>query len=106
MLNIKNNGIIRDFLLPLPIKIYVMGKERYFIHFKGGLYKMLGVACHSETLEQVVVYQALYDSNKIWVRPFDMFFDKITLNGILVERFKEITKEEMLCQLQKQKENT
>lgn len=83
-----------------------MEKERYFIHFKGGLYKMLGVACHSETLEQVVVYQALYDSNKIWVRPLDMFFDKITLNGILVERFKEITKEEMLCQLQKQKENT
>lgn len=80
-------------------------EERYFIHFKGGLYKMLGIACHSESLEQVVVYQALYGSNKIWVRPLDMFFDKITLNGVLIDRFKEITKEEMSCLLQKQKEN-
>jgi hypothetical protein len=44
-------------------------EERYFIHFKGGLYKMLGIACHSESLEQVVIYQALYGTNKIWVRP-------------------------------------
>ena len=80
-------------------------EERYFIHFKGGLYKMLGIACHSESLEQVVVYQALYGSNKIWVRPLDLFFDKITLNGVLIGRFKEITKEEMSCLLQKQKEN-
>ena len=33
-----------------------MEKERYFIHFKGGLYKMLGIAQHSETLEEMVVY--------------------------------------------------
>lgn len=80
-------------------------EERYFIHFKGGLYKMLGTACHSESLENVVVYQALYGSNKIWVRPLDMFFDKIILNGVLVDRFKEITKDEMTCLLQKKKEN-
>ena len=82
-----------------------MTEERYFIHFKGGLYKMLGTACHSESLEKVVVYQALYGSNKIWVRPLDMFFDKIILNGVLVDRFKEITKDEMTCLLQKKKEN-
>ena len=80
-------------------------EERYFIHFKGGLYKMLGTACHSESLEKVVVYQALYGSNEIWVRPLDMFFDKIILNGVLVDRFKEITKDEMTCLLQKKKEN-
>jgi hypothetical protein len=80
-------------------------EERYFIHFKGGLYKMLGVAYHSESLEQVVVYQALYGSNKIWVRPLNMFFEKITLKGVEIERFKEITKDEMICLLQKQKEN-
>ena len=80
-------------------------EERYFIHFKGGLYKMLGTACHSESLEKVVVYQALYGANKIWVRPLDMFFDKIILNGVLVDRFKEITKDEMTCLLQKKKEN-
>lgn len=80
-------------------------EERYFIHFKGGLYKMLGTACHSESLEKVVVYQALYGSNKIWVRPLDMFFDKITLNGVLIDRFKEISKEEMSCLLQKKIED-
>ena len=82
-----------------------MMEERYFVHFKGGLYKMLGIACDSETLEQVVVYQALYGSNKIWVRPLNMFFEKVTLNGIEIERFKEITKDEMTCLLQNQKEN-
>ncbi len=82
-----------------------MTEERYFVHFKGGLYKMLGVACDSETLEQVVVYQALYGSNKIWVRPLNMFFEKITLNGVEIERFKEITKDEMTCLLQKQTDN-
>ena len=66
---------------------------------------MLGVASDSETLEQVVVYQALYGSNKIWVRPLNMFFEKVTLNGIEIERFKEITKDEMTCLLQNQKEN-
>ena len=80
-------------------------EERYFIHFKGGLYKMLGIACHSESLEQVVIYQALYGTNKKWVRPLSMFFEKITLNGVEVERFKEITKNEMTCLLQKQIEN-
>ena len=59
-----------------------MEKERYFIHFKGGLYKMLGIAQHSEALEEMVVYQALYGKHEIWVRPKTMFFDKVVRNGI------------------------
>lgn len=82
-----------------------MDKERYFVHFKGGLYKMLGVAQHSETLEEMVIYQALHSNHKIWVRPKTMFFDKVTRNGCEVERFKEITENEMLCLLQSKKEN-
>ena len=74
-------------------------------HYKGMKYQVIGIAKHSETLEEMVVYQALYGSNKIWVRPLDMFFDKIILNGVLVDRFKEITKDEMTCLLQKKKEN-
>lgn len=42
-----------------------MDKERYFVHFKGGLYKMLGVAQHSETLEEIVIYQALHGNHKM-----------------------------------------
>ena len=66
--------------------------DRYFVHFKGGKYKLIGFGQDSETLEDVVVYQALYGSNQIWVRPYEMFFSKVTLpDGTEVERFKEIT---------------
>ena len=51
-----------------------MNEERYFVHFKGGLYKMLGIAYHSETLEEMIIYQALYGEQKIWVRPKKLFF--------------------------------
>lgn len=83
-----------------------MDRERYFRHFKGGLYKLVGTVYHSETLEEMVAYQALYGEMKIWVRPRDMFFSTVCHDGNTIERFKEITKEEMLCLLQQQKENT
>lgn len=82
-----------------------MDKERYFVHFKGGLYKMIGLAYHSETLEEMVIYQALYGDYKIWVRPKTMFFDKVIHNGIEVNRFKEITEKELPCLLLQKKEN-
>lgn len=53
-------------------------------HYKGNKYKVLAIARHSETCELMVVYQALYGEAEIWVRPYDMFVEKI--NG--VERFK------------------
>ena len=45
-------------------------------HKKGKLYKVLHVAKHSETLEDLVIYQACYDDHKIWARPLSMFLDK------------------------------
>lgn len=62
-------------------------------HYKGGEYEVIGLSHHSETLEPLVVYKALYESkefghNAIWVRPFDMFMDKVNLNGEEVPRFK------------------
>lgn len=57
--------------------------------------KLLGIAQHSETLEEMVVYQALYGKHEIWVRPKTMFFDKVVRNGIKMDRFKEITEKEI-----------
>lgn len=46
------------------------GKYR---HFKGGLYELIGIASHSETLEPMVVYRALYGEGGLWVRPAAMW---------------------------------
>ncbi len=59
-------------------------------HFKGKHYKVLGVAKHSETLEVLVIYQALYGGNQIWARPINMFFDEIEKDGEKIPRFKFI----------------
>ena len=48
--------------------------EKYYRHFKGNLYRLIGIAKDSETLEELVVYQALYGERQLWVRPADMFF--------------------------------
>ena len=46
-------------------------------HFKGNLYVIEGIALHSETMEKMVVYRALYDDYKLYVRPYDMFVEKV-----------------------------
>ncbi len=78
-----------------------MDKERYFQHFKGGVYKLLAIARDSETLENVAVYQALYGDQQIWVRPEKMFRDSVNINGREIPRFKELTKNDALCLLKK-----
>ena len=50
-------------------------------HFKGNLYKLLYVAKHSETLEEMVVYQALYGEQGIWVRPASMWNEHVERDG-------------------------
>ena len=61
-------------------------------HYKGNEYNVLAVAKHSETLEDYVVYEALYDNkvSKIWIRPLKMFLEKIEKDGELIDRFKFI----------------
>lgn len=60
-------------------------------HYKGKLYQVFGLAHHSETLEELVVYKALYQTkfgrNSLWVRPLKMFSEKIKINGKTVKRF-------------------
>ena len=75
-----------------------MEKEnRYFRHFKGGKYKLVAIAKETETLEQVVVYQALYGEHGYWVRPYGMFFGTVIRDGVEQQRFTEITEEEALA---------
>lgn len=61
-------------------------------HYKGHLYQVLGVARHSETLEEVVVYQHLGESefgrDVLWVRPKGMFFEMVEVSGKKVRRFE------------------
>jgi len=57
-------------------------------HYKGPRYKIVGVARHSETLEELVVYQALYGEGGIWVRPLAMFLETVVVNGKAQPRFR------------------
>lgn len=59
-------------------------------HFKGKEYKVLGLAKHSETLEEMVVYRALYGNRDIWVRPLSMWEETVERNGAPVKRFTYI----------------
>ena len=59
-------------------------------HFKGNEYKVLNIAKNSETLEYMVVYQALYGSGDIWVRPLNIFLENIEKDGKIIKRFELI----------------
>jgi hypothetical protein len=65
-------------------------------HYKGKLYEVIGAARHSETLEELVVYKALYETefgkDALWVRPKRMFFENVQINGQTVPRFEFIGK--------------
>lgn len=69
---------------PFTIKL---GKYR---HFKGNEYEVLYLAKHSETLEEMVVYRALYGEGGIWVRPAAMWNEQITRDGKTAMRFAYI----------------
>lgn len=61
-------------------------------HYKGNLYEIIGVAKHSETLEELVVYKATYqpEGENIWVRPKTMFLETIMVDGVEVKRFEKV----------------
>jgi hypothetical protein len=72
-----------------------MSAENTYKHYKGNMYRVVGIAHHSETLEELVVYRALYDhptygTDALWIRPKTMFFENVTLpSGEVVPRFKK-----------------
>ena len=67
-------------------------KNGIYQHYKGNKYEVIGIAKHSETLEDLVVYRAVYDNkvSQLWVRPLKMFAETIENDGKEIERFKYI----------------
>lgn len=59
----------------------------YYRHYKGKYYQVLGVAKHSETLEELVVYQPQYGDFGLWVRPLEMFLEDVEIEGKTIPRF-------------------
>jgi hypothetical protein len=59
-------------------------------HYKGQFYEVLGVARHSETEEELVVYRPLYGAGGLWVRPKAMFCETVTVGGQAVPRFRYV----------------
>ena len=67
---------------PIPFGIYR--------HYKGNQYEVIGFAKHSETLEEMVIYKALYGEYSTWVRPLSMWENLIEIDGKIVKRFEYI----------------
>ncbi|MBI2409799.1 DUF1653 domain-containing protein [Candidatus Kaiserbacteria bacterium] len=65
-------------------------KPGIYEHYKGKRYRVIGVGKHCETLEDLVIYEALYENevSKLWARPFEMFTGEVEVNGRRVTRFK------------------
>ena len=59
-------------------------------HFKGNRYEVIGLANHSETMEPMVVYQALYGDKGVWVRPLSMWDETVERDGAVYKRFTYI----------------
>jgi hypothetical protein len=62
-----------------------MGRYR---HYKGKEYEVIGIAKHSENLEEFVVYRALYGDGQLWIRPREMFLELIPFEGQIIPRFE------------------
>lgn len=67
-----------------------MIKAGIYQHFKGGKYEVLGVANHTETKEEFVVYKALNGDGQLWARPLKMFLENVEKEGYKGPRFKRI----------------
>ncbi len=67
-----------------------MPKKGKYRHYKGNEYELIEIANHSETLEKMVVYRALYGEGALWVRPLSMWSESVEVNGKSVLRFTYI----------------
>jgi hypothetical protein len=75
-----------DEVLP-PLIITPPGMYR---HYKGGMYEVVDTVRHSETLEPMTLYRALYGAGGLWVRPAAMFLEEVTIEGVRQLRFTPV----------------
>lgn len=68
----------------MELKSIRLGRYR---HFKGNEYEVIGLARHSETMEELVVYRALYGERGLWVRPASMWNETVERDGVVYQRF-------------------
>lgn len=86
----KSNGSSTPSWRWAGLKKRVIRPGAKYRHFKGKEYRVLYVARHSETLEEMVVYQQLYGEMGVWVRPLEMFLGTVDRDGTTRYRFEEI----------------
>jgi hypothetical protein len=78
----------------------------FYRHYKGKVYMVLAIAKHSETLENLIMYRAMYDDEKFgpyayWVRPVEMFLEEVEVDGQMVPRFTRMDDLEAIQLVQK-----
>ncbi len=65
----------------------IIGRYR---HYKGNEYKVIGIAKHTESEEDLVIYRALHEPYQVWARPYKMFFETVKVDGEEILRFERI----------------
>ncbi len=75
-----------DALPPLPPS----AAPGLYRHYKGNLYEVIDTVRHSETLEALTLYRALYGERGLWVRPAAMFLENVEINGLSQPRFRRL----------------
>lgn len=73
-----------------PFSETARGLSGIFEHYSGRRYEIIGVCRHSETLEEMVVYRALYGEKDLWVRPLSMFIESVEIKGSVQPRFRSV----------------
>jgi hypothetical protein len=82
-----DNWRMSDDILP-PLITTAIGRYR---HYKGMEYEVVGTVRHSETLEPLTLYRALYGEHGLWVRPAAMFNEDVVIDGVQQPRFRKIS---------------
>ncbi len=77
-------------LKPLSVAALSITEGAIYQHYKGNQYKILSVGRHSESLEEMVVYQALKGNCDVWIRPLRLFLSEITIEGQSTSRFTQM----------------